>query len=321
MNAWKLFAVGLVGLGCVATVAAQQWPNKPVRLIVPYPAGGGLDPVSRMLGQKLTEAWKVPVVVENKPGASGSMGAAYVAQAPADGHTILTSAIAEVAINQYTMQKLAYDPEKDLKPVTLMVRLPFVLVTHPSRPYSTAAELIEYARKNPGKVTYASSGPGTPQHLAGVLFEQLAGVTMTHVPYKGIVPSVQDLLGGHVDIGFAGLPTGLPHVQSGALKALGLSALTASPSAPQIAPLSLTKGLQGFELTQWFAVFVPKNTPDAVVQRIQQSFSEVLRLPEVKESLEKQGAQPSGMSTEEFTRFLASERDKFSKVVKTANIQ
>ncbi len=321
MDARKLMAAAVMALGCAAGALAQAWPDKPVKLIVPYPAGGGLDPVSRQVGQKLAEIWKVPVVVENKAGASGSLGAAFVAQAPGDGYTILTSAIAEVAINQYTMPKMAYDPEKDLKPVTLMVQLPFVLVTNSSRPYTTAAELIEFARKNPGKVTYASSGLGTPQHLAGVLFEQLAGVKMTHVPYKGVVPSIQDLLAGHVDIGFAGLPTGLPHVQSGALRALGLSSLTPSPSAPQIPPLTRTAGLQGFSLTQWFGVFVPRGTPDAITQRIQEGFSAVLRSPEVKDSLEKQGAQPSGMSTEEFTRFLAAERDKFSKVVKSADLR
>lgn len=180
---------------------------------------------------------------------------------------------AEVAINQFIMEKMSYNPETDLIPVTLAVRLPFVLVTNPSHPYSTAAELVAYAKKNPDKVTYASSGPGTPQHLAAVLLEQLSGVKIIHVPYKGVAPSIADLLAGHVDIGFVGLPAGLPHIQTGALKALGVSSKTASPAAPKIPPLAATPALDGFELNQWFGVFVPTGAPDAVVQRIQKDIA------------------------------------------------
>ncbi|MDO9217889.1 MAG: tripartite tricarboxylate transporter substrate binding protein, partial [Lacisediminimonas sp.] len=284
----------------ISTSIAQTWPDKPVKLIVPYPAGGGVDPVARLLGQKLAERWKVPVLVENKPGASGSIGAGYVAQSPADGNTILMSATAEVVINQFIMKKMAYNPETDLRPVTQAIRLPFILVTHPSRPYSNMTELVAYARKNPGKVTYASSGNGTPQHLAGALLEQLAGVKMTHVPYKGVAPAVSDLLAGHVDIGFAGLPTGLPHVQAGKLRALGVSSRTSSPAAPQVPPVAAAPGLEKFELIQWFGVFVPRATPDTVVVRLQKDMADVLKMADVKEALEKQGAQPSGIPTAEF---------------------
>jgi tripartite-type tricarboxylate transporter receptor subunit TctC len=235
--------------------------------------------------------------------------------------TIMMSATAEVAINQFIMRKMTYNPETDLKPVTLAVRLPFALVTNPAHPYSTAAEFVAYAKKNPDKVTYASSGAGTPQHLAAVLLEQLSGVKMIHVPYKGVAPSITDLLAGHVDIGFVGLPAGLPHIQTGALKALGVSSKTASPAAPKIPPLAATQALDGFELNQWFGVFVPAGTPDALVQRIQKDIAEVLKLPDVKEALEKQGAQPSGMPTAEFEVFLKSEREKFARIVKSANIQ
>jgi tripartite-type tricarboxylate transporter receptor subunit TctC len=321
MKISKLLAVCGIVLSTIAAASAQTWPEKSVRLVVPYPAGGGVDPVARLLGQKLAERWKVPVIVDNKPGASGSIGASHVAHSAPDGLTIMISATAEVAINQFIMQKMTYNPETDLRPVTLAVRLPFVLVTNTSRPYSTAAELVAYARKNPGKVTYASSGPGTPQHLAAVLLEQLGGVKMMHVPYKGVAPSIADLLAGHVDIGFAGLPTGLPHIQTGALKALGVSSKTASPAAPNVPPLAATQSLEGFELNQWFGVFVPGGTPDALVQRIQKDFSDVLQMPDVKQSLEKQGAQPSGMPTAEFTAFVASERKKFASIVKGANIQ
>lgn len=321
MNVSKILASCLVILGSMGAASAQTWPDKPVKLVVPYPAGGGVDPVARLIGQKLAERWKQPVLVDNKAGASGSIGASYVAHAAPDGLTIMMSATAEVAINQFIMQKMTYNPETDLKPVTLAVRLPFVLVTKPSSPYATAAELVAFAKKNSDKVTYASSGPGTPQHLAAVLLEQLSGVKMVHVPYKGVAPAIADLLAGHVDIGFAGLPTALPHIQSGALKALGVSSKTASPAAPKIPPLAATAALDGFELNQWFGVFVPAATPDTVVQRIQKDIADVLAMADVKEALEKQGAQPSGMPTAEFAVYLKSERKKFENIVKSANIQ
>lgn len=320
MKALKRIAAFAVLASSAVVASAQAWPEKPVSLIVPYPAGGGVDPVARLLGQKLSEKWKVPVVVENKPGASGSIGAGHVARSAPDGHTIMISATAEVVINQFIMPKMSYSPEKDLKPVTLAVRLPFILVTSPSHPYSNVAELVAHARVNPGKITYASSGPGTPQHLAAVMLEQLAGIQLLHVPYKGVAPSIADLLAGHVDIGFAGLPTGLPHVQKNALKALAVSSKTASSAAPDVPPIAATPGLGAFELNQWFGVFTPGGTPDDLVQTIQKDFSEVLRMADVKESLEKQGAQPSGMPVAEFAAFVASERKKFADIVKSAKI-
>ena len=319
---YRQFAVVCLGLlSCMARADAQEWPTKPVKLVVPYPAGGGVDPVARLLGQKLAERWKQPVIVDNKPGASGTIGASYVARSAPDGLTIMISATAEVVINQFIMPSMPYNPDADLIPVTLAVRLPFVLVANPSRPYSTAAELVAYAKKNPDKVTYASSGAGTPQHLAGVLFEQLSGVHMTHVPYKGVAPAVSDLLAGHVDIGFAGLPTALPYVQAGTLKPLGISSKGPSPAAPKIPPLASTPTLTNFELNQWFGVFVPAKTPDALVQRIQKDVAAALHLPDVRNLLEKQGAEPSGMPTAEFAEFVRSERKKFASIVKAGNIK
>jgi tripartite-type tricarboxylate transporter receptor subunit TctC len=321
MKVSKPLAACFIALASIATASAQTWPDTPVTLVVPYPAGGGVDPVARLVGQKLAERWKQPVIVNNMAGASGSIGASYVAHAAPNGLTILMSATAEVAVNQFIMKKMSYNPETDLKPVTLAVRLPFILVANPSRPYSTAAELVAYAKKHPDTVSYASSGPGTPQHLAAVLLEQLSGVKMIHVPYKGVAPSVNDLLAGTVDIGFVGLPTALPQIKTGALKALGVSSRTASPAAPKIPPLAATPGLPGFELNQWFGVFVPAATPDALVHRIQKDVSDVLQMPDVKKSLEQQGVQPSGMPTAEFAAFLTNERKKFAKIVKSADIQ
>ncbi len=302
-------------------VQAQSWPDKPVKVIVPYAAGGGVDPVARLVSQELADQWKQPVVVENKAGGSGTIGANFVAHSAADGLTILMSATAEVVINQHFMQKMPYNPDTDLKPVTLLVKLPFVLVTNPSKPYSNATELIAYAKKNPDTITYASSGPGTPQHLAAVMLEEQANIKLVHVPYKGVAPSISDLLAGHVDIGFAGLPTALPHIQSGALKALGLSSRLPSAAAPSIPPLAKTPGIQNFDLTQWFGVFVPSGTPNAITQKIQKDIAAILQMPDVKEALEKQGAQPGNMSTMEFQNFVNSESKKFGSIVKSAKIE
>ena len=321
MNKLKLLIALCIIAGMNSLVSAQSWPDKPVKVIVPYAPGGGVDPVARLVSQKLADIWKQSVVVENKAGGSGTIGANFVAHAPSDGLTILMSATAEVVINQHFMQKMSYNPDIDLKPVTLLVKLPFVLVTNPSKPYSTSAELIAYAKKNPNTVTYASSGPGTPQHLAAVMLEDQAGIKLVHVPYKGVAPSVSDLLAGHVDIGFAGLPTALPHIQSGALKALGLSSKATSSAAPNIPPLARTPGLQNFDLTQWFGVYVPSGTPNAIALKIQKDIVDVLRMPEVKDTLEKQGAQPGNMSMAEFQSFSNSESKKFGAIVKTAKIE
>ena len=299
---------------------SQSWPSGPVKVIVPYAAGGGVDPVARLVSQKLADIWKQPVIVENKAGGSGTIGANFVAKAPADGLTILMSATAEVVINQHFMQKMSYNPDTDLKPVTLLVKLPFVLVTNPSKPYNNASELITYAKSKPDTITYASSGPGTPQHLAAVMLEEQANIKLVHIPYKGVAPSVSDLLAGHVDIGFAGLPTALPHIKSGALKALGLSSKSPSPAAPNIPPLAKTTELENFDLTQWFGVYVPSGTPNLIAQKIQADITAVLKMPEVKESLEKQGAQPGNMNMADFQAFSKSESKKFGNIVKSAKI-
>ena len=315
----KILAITVI-FGFQQPIFAQSWPSGPVKIIVPYAAGGGVDPVARMIAQKLSDAWKQPVIVENKAGASGTIGANFVAKEPADGLTILMSATAEVVINQHFMQKMPYNPDTDLKPVTLLVKLPFVLVTNPVKPYNNAAELIAYARKNPGTVNYASSGPGTPQHLAAVMLEEQANIKLIHVPYKGVAPSVSDLLAGHVDIGFAGLPTALPYIKAGTLKALGLSSKYYSSAAPNIPPLAKTPLLENFDLTQWFGVYVPSGTPNLISQKIQIDITTILKMPDVKDALEKQGAQPGNMSMQEFQAFSNSESKKFEQIVKKAQI-
>lgn len=308
-------------LSCSLPAASQPWPTKPVTVIVPYLAGGGVDPVARLVSQQLALRWKQPVVVDNKAGASGTIGANAVVRATPDGTTILMSATAEVAINEHLMKKMPYDPDKDLQPVTLLVRLPFALVAQPSKPYTDMAGLLAYAKQHPGAVSYASSGSGTPQHLAGVLVEQLAGISLLHVPFKGVAQAMTDLLSGQVDIGFAGLPTALQQIEAGKLRALGVSSKAVAEAAPSVPPISLTPGLEKFELIQWFGVFVPAKTPAPVVQQIQRDVAAALAMPEVRDTLVRQGALPSGMPTAEFEGFVRSEREKFRKIVQSAKIE
>ena len=312
---------GLASSGARAQAPSPPWPARPVSVIVPYVAGGGVDPVARLVSQKLAERWGQPVLVDNRAGGSGTIGANAVAKAAPDGHTILMSATAEVAINQFFMKKMAYDPERDLTPVTLLVRLPFALVAAPSKPYADMAGLIAYARQHPGAVSYGSSGPGTPQHLAGVMLEQLAGVSLLHVPFKGVAQAMTDILSGQVDVGFAGLPTALQQIQAGKLRALGVSSRAPAAAAPQVPAIAQTPGLEKFELIQWFGVFVPAKTPEPVVRKIQQDIAEVLALPEVRDTLMKQGAEPGGLPTAEFAAFVQAERIKFRTVVQAARIE
>lgn len=320
MKLKKLAMAGLLIAGSMTGAQAAQWPDKPVTIVVPYSAGGGTDSVARLLAEKLTQRWDQTVVVTNKDGASGTIGAAYVARAKPDGHTIMLSATAEVVISQHMMDKMPYNPETDLKPVTLAVKLPFLLVANPSKPYKTTEELVAYAAKNPETVTYASSGSGTPQHLAAALLEQLSGTKMMHIPYKGVAPSISALLADQIDIGFVGLPIGLTHVKAGKLRPIAISSKTASPTVPDVPPVSKTKGLEAFDLTQWFGIFVPGGTPDDIVQQIQQDIAAVLQLPDLRATLEGQGAEPSGMPTAEFVKFVQAEREKFGRIVKAANL-
>lgn len=316
----KLMIAGILAISGVATVQAAQWPDRPVTIVVPYSAGGGTDSIARLLAQKLTERWKQTVVVSNKDGASGTIGAAYVARAKPDGLTIMLSATAEVVISQHIMKEMPYDPETDLKPVTLAVKLPFLLVANPNKPYKTVEELVAYARANPDTVTYGSSGSGTPQHLAAALLEQISGIKMIHIPYKGVAPSISALLADQIDIAFVGLPIGLTHVKAGKLRPLGLSSKTPSDAVPTVRPIAETQGLEAFELNQWFGIFVPGGTPDDIVQQIQQDISAVLKMPDLRATLEAQGAQPSGMPTDEFKKFVTAEREKFGKIVEAANL-
>src|SRR5213075_859540 len=241
-------------------VAAQAYPSKPIRFVVPYPAGGPLDTVARLLGQKVSESLKQPVVVDNKPGAGGNIGADAVAKSAPDGYTILMGAVATHAINPTLYANIPYDPIKDFQPVTQLASTPNVLIVNNSVPASNVREFIAYAKANPGKLNFGSGSTGSAGHLAGELFKAMAGVEMTHVPYKGAAPAMQDLIGGQIDLMFDNLASALGQVRAGKVRALAVTTAQRTALAPEL-PTIAESGLPGFDISTWFGVFVPAGTP------------------------------------------------------------
>lgn len=299
--------------------AAETFPNKPLRIIVPFAPGGASDQLARMMGQKLTEGLGQPVVVENKPGAGGIIGAEAGARASADGYTLLLAAAGFMAVNPAVYPKLPYDPIKDFKPITLLVKAPLLLVAHPSLPVKNTEEFIAYAKSNPGKVTIGNGGVGTAQHLGGVYFEKTAGINVVHVPYKGSAPATTDLLGGVVDAQFDNLVTLLPYIKTGKLRPLGVASLTSIAALPDTATMS-DKALPNFETGTWYGIVAPAGTPAAIVGRIDSELQKILKMPDVQEKLTGQGLLPSGLNGEDLDRFIRSEINIYGKIVKEAGV-
>ena len=307
----------LLVAGAAATVQAQTYPSKPIRMIVPFPPGGTTDILARAIGAELTKAWGQPVVIENRPGAGGNIGSEAVARSPGDGYTLLMGTVGTHGINPSLYKKMPYDAVKDFAPVTLVALVPNILVVHPSVPAKSVAELIALAKKQPGKLTYASSGNGTSIHLSGALFESLAGVQMVHVPYKGSAPAVTDLLGGQVNMMFDNMPSALPHVKAGKLRALGVTSAKRSPAVPDV-PTIAEAGVKGYEASSWFGVLAPATTPKDIVAKLNAEIAKSLGTPEMKEKLSSQGAEPVGNTPEQFGAFIRAEIDKWAKVVKAS---
>jgi tripartite-type tricarboxylate transporter receptor subunit TctC len=294
---------------------AQGYPAKPIRIVVPFTPGGTTDVLARAIGQKLTASWTQPVVVDNRPGAAGNIGSEVVAKAAPDGYTLLMGTVSTHGINPGLYSKLPYDPVKDFAPVTLVAKVPNILVLHPSVPASSVTELIAHAKAKPGQLNFASSGNGTSIHLSGELFKTMAGVQMTHVPYKGSAPALTDLLGGQVSLMFDNMPTALPHVKAGRLKALAVTSAKRSPAIPQL-PTMAEAGLPGFEATSWFGVLAPAATPKEIVGKLNGEIVRILKTPEVRAQLSGQGAEPVGDTPEEFAAHIKAEMAKWAKVVK-----
>ena len=312
-------ALGLAAAVLAVPAQAQQYPSRPVHVVVPYPAGGPNDIIVRLVGRKLGEALGQPVVVENRPGAGGNIGTDSVAKSAPDGYTLVSVGPGALIINPL-LGKVPYDTMRDFAPVTIMAVAPNALVAHPSFPAKTVAELIALAKRSPGAIDYASGGSGSTPHLAAALFAVMAGVRMTHVPYKGTGPATADLIGGQVQIAFLGIPTVLPHIRSGKLRVLAVTGKRRSPELPGV-PTVDEAGVPGYELSPWYGLLAPAGTPPAVVARLAAEVTRIVGDPAMREQLVAQGAEPAGGTPEAFAQTLRSDAAVWAKVVKEAGIR
>jgi tripartite-type tricarboxylate transporter receptor subunit TctC len=305
----------LAALCALPFAASAQYPDKPIRYVVPYPPGGPLDTVARLLGQKVSERLGQPVIVDNKPGAGGNIGADFVAKSAQDGYTILMGAVATHAINPALYAKMPYDPVKDFTPITLIGVTPNVLVVNPTVPAKDVKEFIAYAKANPGKLNFGSGSTGSAGHLAGELFNGMAGVQMTHIPYKGAAPAMQDLIGGQIHLMFDNMASSLPQVKAGKIRALAVTTPKRASAAPEL-PTIAESGLPGFDISTWFGLFAPANVPKDVVAKLHAEFARALALPDVREKLASLGIEPVGNKPEEFAAYIKSEAVKYGDVIK-----
>jgi tripartite-type tricarboxylate transporter receptor subunit TctC len=315
----------LGAFGAAPAAAAAAYPAKPLKFVVPYPAGGPLDTVARAIGDKLKDSLGQPVVVENRPGAGGNLGADYVARQPADGYTIVMGAVATHAINPSLFARMPYDPVKDFSPITLVADVPNVLVMHPGKAtelhISNLRELVEYARKHPGQLDYASGGNGSAGHLSGELFKSLAKISMVHIPYNGAAPAQLSVLSGQTDLIFDNLASASANIRAGKLKAFAVTTATratAFPELPTIAEAGKGLGLEGFDISTWFGVFAPANTPKEIVDRLNHEIVAILRTDDMKARLARIGAQPAPTTPEQFAALVQRELRKYAQIVKVS---
>ncbi|MCW0233895.1 MAG: tripartite tricarboxylate transporter substrate binding protein [Ferrovibrio sp.] len=314
-----LAAVTLAGIlpAAVSDARAQAFPSKPVTMVVPFPAGGTTDIVARLTAQKLSEAWGQPVIVDNRAGAGGNIGSAMVAKAAPDGYTLLMGTVGTHAINASLYAKMPYDVVKDFTPVTNVAAVPNMLVVTPDLPVKSVKELIDYGKKNPGKLNMASSGNGTSIHLSGELFKVMTGVAMEHVPYKGSAPALTDLMGGQVQVMFDNMPSALPHVKAGKLRAIAVTTATRSPAMPEL-PTIAEAGVPGFEAASWFGLLAPAGTPKEIVAKIHADVVKAMKTTDLTEKMAQQGAVAVGYTPDEFAAYIKTELAKWEKVVKAS---
>ncbi len=311
------FALALLVLMPWCAGAQTPYPSKPVRFIVPSAAGGGTDIIARAVAQKLSEALGQQFVVDNRPGAGQMIGIELVAKSPADGYTILMAA-STLAINSIMYKKVPYDPVRDFAPITQAASLPNILVVHPSLPVKSVAELVEYARRQPGKLNFASAGIGTSPQMSIELLKSMTGIDMVHVPYKGTSPGVVDLLAGQVSVMAPNLLTALPHIKAGKLRALAVTSAKRTGALPEVPTVAET--LPGYESAQWYGVLAPAGTSREIVARLHAEIVRALKHSDVKDRLAADGAEPVGSSPEEFAAFIKSEIDKWARVARAAGI-
>ncbi|HYH42529.1 MAG TPA: tripartite tricarboxylate transporter substrate binding protein [Burkholderiales bacterium] len=298
---------------------AQAYPAKTVRIIVPYAPGGNTDITARAVAEKLTEAYKRQFIVDNRPGAATNIGTEAVAKSPPDGYTLLMGGAAN-AINMSLFNKLPYDTVRDFEPIALCVQGANVLAIHPSLPAKNLREFIALAKAQPGKLNFASSGLGSSNQMAGELLKMMAGINIVHVPYKGNAPALTDLIGGHVEMIFNGVPSVLPHIQSGRVRGIAIGSLKRFPALPNL-PTFDESGLKGYEATTWFGMMAPAKTPKDIIARLNVEVDKALKSPDIRERFANDGLEPMGGPPEFFAKFIRSEIDKYAKVVKATNLQ
>ena len=314
---------GVAALGALASLRALAqlpYPAKPIHIIVPFTPGGSTDILARALGQALTEAWHQPVVIDNKPGAGGAIGAEAAARSAADGYTLFMGHIGTLAVNPTLYPKLRYAPLKDFAPVALVAMVPNVLVVNPGLPARSVGELVALAKAKPGALTYSSGGTGSAANLAMEYFKLETGTDITHVPYKGTAPAITDVIAGQVSMTMTGLPPLLGHIRGGKLRALGAASRTRLSQIDSV-PTIAEAGVRGFEATQWYGIVVPAGTPGAIVERLSAQIRQSLSTPELKKHLETEGAQPADMGAQEFGKLIGAEIERWAKVIRAANIQ
>ncbi len=298
--------------------AAQTWPSRPLSIVVPFPPGGTTDVLARAIGQELAKSLGQPVIVDNKPGAGATLGAAQVAKAKPDGYTLMMGAVHHtIATSVY--RKLPYDFAKDFAPITTVALVPNVLVVNPAVPAKNVRELIALAKANPGKLAYGSNGQGTLQHLIGAQFERAAGVQMLHVPYKGSGPLVNDLLGGQVAMSFDTVTPVLGHIQAGKLRALAVTTARRSAALPDVPTLD-EAGLKGFDMGTWFGLLAPAATPKDIVERLHSEVTKIINAPEFRKRLQEIGAEPIGNTPGQMAQQIRDDTEKFARLVKEANV-
>ncbi|MBU1358319.1 MAG: tripartite tricarboxylate transporter substrate binding protein [Gammaproteobacteria bacterium] len=317
-----LYTALFAAVATASTAAmAQAWPTKPLKLVVAYPAGGGLDFVGRTVAQRLSERLGQPVLVENKTGASGAIGTDYVAKAAPDGYTLLMASPAEVVVGPAAGQKTGYDAQKDLTPVSLVGETPLVLAAHPSVPATDLASFVAYAKSHPQALTYGTPGSGSSMQFAGESFKAGTGTSIQHVPYRGAAPALTDALGGQISMAIVGMPPVVPYAKSGKLRVLAVTTAKRSSVMPDVPAVSELPGMKDYRFSNWMTVFAPAGTPHAIVERISADIAEIVREPATRKHLLEAGVEPMGVRGEALASFLTEERQRYDTVAKERNIR
>ena len=310
----------VLALASISAANAQAYPNRPIRAIVPIAPGGGTDTTGRLVTTRLSEALGQQIVVDNRAGGGGTIGASIVAKAQPDGYTILFGSISTHGVNPAIYKNLPYDHIKDFAPVSLIGTVPNVLVVHPSLPVKSVSDLINYAKANPGKINYGSAGIGSPPHLSMELLKSMAGINLLHVPYKGAGPALAELLGGQTQVMCTSLAGQLPHIKAGRVRALAVTTAKRNPQLPDV-PTMIEAGVPGYEVTIWYAVFTPAGVPKPIITRLNSELVKLLKMPEMKERMAQIGVDPAPSTPQELAAFVKSETAKWTKVVQEAGVK